>query len=82
MLPPLDPLSDEPDLVRRVLSGERAAADEFFARHFRPLYEFAHYRMGSQPAEVVFGCSAQQGRGTFAVQQELPARADDVVEQT
>ncbi len=52
MLPHLDPPTEEAELVRRVLSGERAAADEFFARHFRPLYEFAHYRMGAQPAEV------------------------------
>jgi len=26
--------------------------DEFFALHFRPLYEFAHFRLGAQTAEV------------------------------
>ena len=38
--------------MRRVLAGERAAADEFFSRHFRPLYEFVHYRLGGRAAEV------------------------------
>jgi RNA polymerase sigma-70 factor (ECF subfamily) len=46
------PPSDEALLVRRVLSGERAAMDSFFELQFRPLYEFAHYRLGAQPAEV------------------------------
>lgn len=48
----MDQASDEPDLIRRVLAGERAAADLFFARHFRPLYEFAHYRLGAPASEV------------------------------
>ena len=47
-----DQPSNEAELVRRVLAGERAAADELFELHFRPLYEFAHYRLGGQTAEV------------------------------
>ena len=52
MPPSVEQPCDEAELVRRVLAGERAAMDEFFAVHFRPLYEFAHFRLGAQPAEV------------------------------
>ena len=68
---PLDPTSDESELVRRVLHGERAAADEFFSRHFRPLYEFAHYRMGAQRSEV-----EDLVQDTFVVAFENLARFD------
>jgi RNA polymerase sigma-70 factor (ECF subfamily) len=66
-----DQTGEEAELVRRVLSGERAAADEFFARHFRPLYEFAHYRLGAQPAEV-----EDIVQDTFVVAFESLARFD------
>ena len=32
-------------LARRVLAGEEAAFDEFFASYFPPLYRFAHARL-------------------------------------
>lgn len=62
---------DEAELVRRVLAGERAAMDEFFALHFRPLYEFAHFRLGAQPAEV-----EDVVQDTFLVAFESLARFD------
>ncbi len=52
MTPPLDAARLEADLVRRVLAGEHGASEELFSLHFRPLYEFAHYRMGASAVDV------------------------------
>jgi RNA polymerase sigma-70 factor (ECF subfamily) len=39
-------VSSDRSLVRRILSGEEAAFDEFFEEHFPRLYRFAVARMG------------------------------------
>lgn len=50
--PTADVISDEGPLIQRVLAGDREAAERLFSRHFRPLYEFVHYRLGAPASEV------------------------------
>jgi RNA polymerase sigma-70 factor, ECF subfamily len=38
------------DLRRRLANGERAAGGELVERHLQPLYEFVHFRVGSDRA--------------------------------
>jgi RNA polymerase sigma-70 factor (ECF subfamily) len=63
---------DDALLVRRVLAGERAAFDELFTRQFRPLYEFAHYRLGAADSAEV----EDVVQDTFVVAFESLARFD------
>lgn len=39
-------------LRRRVLAGDRAAAETLFERHLEPVYEFVHYRLGGDRAAI------------------------------
>jgi RNA polymerase sigma-70 factor (ECF subfamily) len=42
--------TDEVELRRRLIAGDRAAAETLVKRHFEPLYEFLYYRSGSDRA--------------------------------